>query len=127
MKKVYMLGVLLVAVSTAGCTLKGPTIPELSTGNTQIITGTVLTGAETGTITTGEVLVWTALTWSFDSWIVPVVTGSNEATPGQSWVTADVKALIDERNAQSGDTKKLTEEDIGLMEQIIQKIQKLGK
>ena len=123
MKKVYMLGLLLVAVSTAGCTLKGPTIPELSTGNTQIITGTVLTGAETGTITTGEVLVWTALTWSFDSWIVPVVTGSDQ----QSWVTADVKALIEQRNAQSGDTKKLTEEDIGLMEQIIQKIQKLGK
>ena len=123
MKKVYMLGVLLVAASTAGCTLKGPTITESSTGNTQIITGTVLTGAETGTLSTWEVFVGTALTWSFDSWVVPVVTGSAE----QSGVTADVKALIEQRNAQSGDTKKLTEEDIGLMEQIIQKIQKLGK
>jgi hypothetical protein len=42
-------------------------------------------------------------------------------------VTAEVKTLIDERNTQSGDEGKLTEEDIGLMEQIIQKIQDIGK
>ena len=122
MKKLYMLGLLLVAASTAGCTLKAPTIPLLSTGNTQIITG-----ADTGTTTTGEVVVWATLTWPFDSWVVPVVTGSDWVTAEQSGVIADIKVLIDKRNAQSWDAKKLTEEDVGLMEQIIQKIQKLGK
>ena len=56
-----------------------------------------------------------------------MVSGSNEVTTEQSGVIADIKVLIDKRNAQSGDAKKLTEEDIGLMEQILQKIQALGK
>jgi hypothetical protein len=40
MKKLYMLGLLLVAASTAGCTLKAPTVPELTTGDVQEVTGT---------------------------------------------------------------------------------------
>gem|GEM_PF-3963243 len=35
--------------------------------------------------------------------------------------------MINQRKLQSGDTSKLTEEDISLMEKIIQKIQNIGK
>jgi hypothetical protein len=58
---------------------------------------------------------------------VPTVEGSDQVTTAQSGVNTEVKALIEKRKTQSGDTTKLTEEDIGLMEQIIQKVQDLGK
>jgi hypothetical protein len=40
-------------------------------------------------------------------------------------VTTEVKTLIDDRQDQPKDTTKLTEEDIDLMDQIIQKIKNL--
>jgi hypothetical protein len=40
-------------------------------------------------------------------------------------VTAEVKDLINQRKLQSGDTSKLTEEDISIMEKVIQKVQTL--
>jgi len=118
MKKLYMLGLLLVVASTTGCTLKAPTIPELSTG--AVVTWTELTGIVT---------TWSAIeeiTGAFDSWTVPTVAGS-EWIDINTGVTAEAKALIDVRKTQSGDTTKLTEEDIGLMEQIIQKVQGIWK
>lgn len=49
-----MLGLVLMAASLTGCTLKAPLIPELSTGDIQLATGTELTGMEvTGTELTG--------------------------------------------------------------------------
>jgi len=39
----------------------------------------------------------------------------------------DIRTLIEERNTLPKDTDKLTEEDIDLMEQIIQKIQEVKK
>ena len=56
-----------------------------------------------------------------------MVSGSDQITAEQSGVNAEVKTLIEKRKTQSGDETKLTEEDIGLMEQIIQKVQDLGK
>ena len=123
MKKLYMLGVFLVAASTAWCTLQAPTIPELSTG--AVMTWTESTGAEL----TGIVTTWSAMeefTWAFDSGVVAVVTGS-EGVDINTGVSAEVQKLIDERKTQSGDEKKLTEEDIGLYEKIINIVQKLGK
>lgn len=124
MKKLYMVGLLVAAVSLGGCELKAPTIPEISTG-------TVLTWAAMLTGTTWAEVIATGVimdqnTWTFDSWIVPVVTGS-ESVNIHSGVTAEVQKLINERKTQSGDETKLTEEDIGLMEKIIQKVQGLGK
>lgn len=65
-------------------------------------------------------------TWAFDSGVVAVVTGS-EWVDVNTGVTAEVKALIEERKTQSWDEKKLTEEDIGLYEKVINIVQKLGK
>jgi len=65
-------------------------------------------------------------TWAFDSGVVAVVTGS-EGVDINTGVSAEVQKLIDERKTQSGDEKKLTEEDIGLYEKIINIVQKLGK
>lgn len=56
-----------------------------------------------------------------------MVSGSNEITAQQSGINNEVKKLIEERKTKPKDTTKLTEEDIGLMEQIIQKVQNLGK
>jgi len=114
--------------SATGCTLKAPTVPVLPADEVQEITG-----AMENTWTTDD--AWIPVVWSntmeeftgeFDSGVVPTVEGS-EWVNVNSWVTAEVKTLIDERKTQSGDEGKLTEEDIGLMEQIIQKIQNIGK
>ncbi len=93
----------LVIASFAWCTLQSPEIPPLiSTGDLQTTT-------------------W-ATTWTQD--ISPsVLTWTSE----QTGLSAQVKTLIEERQAQPKDETKLTEEDIGLMEQIIQKVQNLGK
>ena len=40
-------------------------------------------------------------------------------------VTAEVTQLIDERKTQTGDQNKLTEEDIGLIEKVIEKMKSL--
>lgn len=118
-----MLGLLLVTASITGCTLKTPTLPGLSTG--AVMTWTEITGTEL----TGVVVPSSAMeefTGAFDSWIVPTVAGS-EWVDVNTGVTAEAKALIDARKTQSGDETKLNEEDIGLMEQIIQKIQNIWK
>jgi len=123
MKKLYMLGLVVVTASITGCTLQAPTLPEVSTG-------AVMTWIEsTGTELTGVVVPSSAMeefTGEFDSWTVPTVAGS-EWVNINTGVTAEAKALIEERKTQSGDETKLTEEDIGLMEQIIQKIQNIWK
>lgn len=129
MKKLYVVGVLLTAASLAGCSLKITKIPTESTGAVQEITWTtdktipVISGSEmeefTGEAETGTV--------SIDSWTVPTVSGSDIKTPEQNAVTDEVKKLIETRKTQPADSSKLTEEDIGLMEQIIQKVQNLGK
>ena len=128
MKKLYLLGLLVIMASATGCTLKAPTVPTLPVDEVQEITWTV---ENTWTTDTGWIpVVWSntmeEFTGEFDSGVVPTVKGS-EWVNVNSWVTAEVKNLIDERKTQSGDEGKLTEEDIGLMEQIIQKIQNIGK
>jgi hypothetical protein len=65
-------------------------------------------------------------TGDFDSGEVSTLPGS-EGVNVNSGVTAEVSDLIDDRNEQPKDDTKLTEEDIDLMEQIIQKVQDLGK
>ena len=127
MKKLYLLGLLLVTASITGCTLQAPTITEVSTGAELTwteLTGTQFTGAEhTGVVVSSAMQEFT---WEIDSWTVPMVAGS-EWIHANTGVTAEAKALIEKRKTQSGDETKLTEEDIGLMEQIIQKIQKIWK
>ena len=123
-----MVGLLLLAASTAGCTVKTPETSEVSTGETQEITTStetvtpVISGSEMEEFT-GEINV----TGSIDSWVVPTVAGSDEITAEQSGVTTEVKWLIDQRKTQPADETKLDEEDISLMEQIIQKVQNLWK
>lgn len=125
-KAVYLIIVAGIAVGAryAYKTFKAPTLPE----ETQQSTGEILTGAElTGMETTGTVSsALQEVTEEFDATDVPVVSGSEEVNVN-SWISAEVNDLIDNRNEQPKDDTKLTEEDIDLMEQIIGKIQDLGK
>lgn len=127
MKKLYMVGVILITASIAGCSLKITKIPAVSTGDVK--TTVSVSPQVTPEITWDIVGTWVPssamqeFTGEIDSWVVPTVTGSKTITPAQSALSAEVKAIIENRKTQSGDTTKLTEEDISLMEQIIQKIQ----
>ena len=117
-----------IAFTTAGCTQQAPITTEVSTGDAQVITGAELTGTEiTGEVLTGIVESGINLqalaTGSIDSGVVPTLTGST----GTSSVLAEFKALINKRNTQPKDESKLNEEDIGLIEQFIQKVQNIGK
>jgi len=123
MKKLYMLGLLVIAASTTGCTLKAPTMPILSTGKVQEITWTTDNNWTAVNVPSSAMEEFTG---EIDSWVVPTVTGS-EDVHANTGVTSDVKTLIDQRKSQPEDTTKLNEEDISLMEQIIQKIQNIGK
>lgn len=120
MKKLYMVGLVAFALSTAGCTLKAPTVPEI-TGDIQEVTWTT----EVVPVVTGSTME--EFTGEFDTWTVPTVAGSDQITAEQSGVNADVKGLIADRKTKPADDTKLTEEDIGLLEQIIQKIQDMWK
>lgn len=98
----------------------------LTEGN---LTGAALSWEElTGMETTWIVETWTItmqeLTGEFDSWEVPTVKGS-ETVDITTGATADVKNLIEERKSQPADESKLTEEDIGLMEKIIERLKNL--
>lgn len=95
----------------------------------ETLTGTSLSWEElTGMEATGILETWTItmqeLTGEFDSWEVPTVKGS-ETVNTTTGATADVKNLIEERKAQPADESKLTEEDIGLMEKIIERLKNL--
>jgi hypothetical protein len=117
-----MLWLLLLSASLAGCSFKAPTIPELSTGDIQWMTWALATWTE---------ISWTALSGiiaptisgevntSFDSGIVPVVADSGEVIAQQSGVISEVKKLIEERNTQAKDEKKLNEPDIDFMQKVI--------
>lgn len=117
---------LLAVLVLAGCTLKITKSPEALTGEA------ALTGVEsTGVEVTGEEVIPTIpssemeeFTGEFDSGVVPTVTGS-EGVSTKTGVTSDVKNLINQRATQPKDDTKLTEEDIDLMEQIINKVQDL--
>ncbi len=124
-----MVGLIVIAASLAGCTPKTVITAEPLTGDGEVITWEVLTGTElTGTgITDVTSSAMQEFTGEIDSWVVPVVTGSTEVTPTQSAVSAEVNTLIEQSKTQTGDTTKLNEEDIGLMEKIIQATQKIGK
>jgi len=98
---------LLVALSLAGCTLKGPNIPVL-TGDVQELT-------------------WTELTWTELTWMVTDEEEDDGKAVEKTGATVEVEKLIDERKTQPADESKLNEEDIGLMEEIIQKVSELGK
>ncbi|MEI6774941.1 MAG: hypothetical protein WCL18_09580 [bacterium] len=47
MKKVYMVGLLIMAASLAGCALKGPIVPNISTGDVLPIPATGIKGDTT--------------------------------------------------------------------------------
>ena len=124
MKKLYMLGLLVITASVTGCTLKAPTVPTVSTGEVQEITWTM---EDTWTDITIPSSAMEEFTGEFDSWTVPMVEGSETLTAEQTGVTVEVKTLIEERQDLPKDETKLNEEDISLMEQIIQKIQGMNK
>lgn len=108
----------LVAVSLAWCAIKfnAPTVPEL--------TGEILTWTEsTGVVVTGSEME--EFTWEFDAGDVPTVDGSDDVST-DTGVVAEVDDLIEDRDTQPKDDTKLTEEDIDLMQQIIDKVQGLG-
>lgn len=122
MKKVYMVGIVLLALSAAGCSFKPAQTIEETPGDIQTLTWTTeMTWAmntATGTSSMEE------FTGEFDSWVVPTVAGS-DGKKSDAGVVAEVDDLIEQRNTQTKDDSKLTEEDIDLMDQIIQKIQNL--
>lgn len=64
------------------------------------------------------------LTGAFDSLEVATAEGS-ESVDTTTGATAEVKTLIEERKNQPADETKLTEEDIGLMEKIIERLKNL--
>lgn len=128
MKKVYVMISLLGVIALAGCTFKAPEMPVLTwdvqelTG-TETMTGITITGDNTMEEFTGEMEGEELLLISTDS--TPVSTIVEPKTVEETWVTTEVKTLIDDRQDQPKDTTKLTEEDIDLMDQIIQKIKNL--
>jgi len=65
------------------------------------------------------------VTGAFDSGVVRTVSGSNSMSDEQKSVVAQLKDLINKRNTQPKDSSKLTEEDISLLEQIIQKVENM--
>jgi len=125
MKKVYMVGLLIMAASLAGCALKGPIVPNISTGDVLPIPATGIKGDTTtwwDVVATGILDTWSVVegtTSSIDSWVIPMVAGSEDAAVQQSGVAAQMQKLIDERNAQPKDDSKLNEEDIDFMQKII--------
>jgi len=131
MKKLYVIGVLVMTASLAGCTFNNPKISEVSTDIKQELTWE---SAQIIELTWSAELTGT-LSWSvieempvsIDSWIVPLVAGSEKVTSEQSGAVAEITTLIDERKFEPQDESKLTEEDIGLFEEIIQKLQDMGK
>ncbi len=120
MKKVYVLAITLTLASVAWCAQKLQTIPTLS-GDVQEISGAMIS-----TGTTGDMMPQFP-TGDIDSWVVPMVSWSEENPTINTGVTAEIKDLIEARQTEPKDTTKLNEEDIGLMEKIIQKIQNIGK
>jgi len=55
-----------------------------------------------------------------------VITGTtNKATVDSKAVTGEIKALIEQRATQPKDPNKLTEDDINLIDQVIQKVQNM--
>ena len=115
MKKMYMIAIVLATTGLAWCTLKGPIIPQFSTGDTQLSTGIQ-------TELTGEIGTWTT---NIDSGVVPMISGSEDVAAQQSGVMAEVKKLIEQRNAQQKDEKKITEPDVDILDKTIQAIKKL--
>lgn len=128
MKKAYVVISLLSIITLAGCTLKAPQTPEVSTWD-------VMTGAES----TGMVITWEDTTGmniptqqmeevseEFDAGEVPTLEGS-ENVSASTGIAKEVDTLIEKRADQPKDDGKLTEEDIDLMEEIIQKVQNLSK
>lgn|GEM_PF-3111921 len=77
----------------------------------------------TGAIVTGSEME--ELTGEFDAGEVSTVDGSDDMNT-DTGVVAEVDDLIEDRDDQPKDDTKLTEEDIDLMQQIIDKVQELG-
>lgn len=124
MKKVYMVGLVLLALSAAGCTLKPSQTIEEATGDVQELTWTELTGTElTGTTTPAM----EEFTGEFDSWVVPTLAGSENVTTEQRNVINEINKIINQRNPSTIDETKLTEEDISDMEKFIEIVRKVGE
>ncbi len=125
MKKFSLLFFLSVVCCTAGCAIKAPATGEI-TGDVQQQTGII----DTGLLATGISNINIPTEWftgQIDLWIVPVVTWSETVVPEQTEIKKSVDTLIKKRETQPKDDTKLTEEDIDLMEQIIQKISDMNK
>ena len=114
--------------SITGCTLKAPTLPELSTGDIQLMTWTELTWTEspiielTGIELTGMTDTWILpeeITEPIDAVVVPMIEGSEDLATQESGVAIQAKKLIEERNTQAKDESKINEPDIDLMQKII--------
>lgn len=103
-----------------------PTLPvETPQSTWEIVTGEVMTWVET----TWEALTGEAVTTeeSFDSGTVPMVEGSVSITTGENTVATRLKSLFKKRDEQPKDDTKLTEDDIDLMQNVIDKVQSIGK
>lgn len=123
MKKVYILGLLLITASLTGCASQSPISSELSTWAE--VTWVVVTWTEiTWALITGSVVE--VQSWTFDSWVVPMASGS-EWLNIHTGAAAEVQALIDQRNTQPKDTKSINEPDIDLMQQAIEAAKNVGK
>lgn len=128
MKKAYIIISLLGVLVLAGCSVKAPKISvpdwDIQTSTGVEFTGMTITGDNTMEEFTWMIDTQDLTVGSVDSWVMPTIVDTK--TAAQTWAVEEVKGLITERQSQSKDSTKLTEEDIDLMEQIIQKIQNLG-
>ena len=126
MKKVlYLLIVVGIAVGAryAYKAFETPVIPT----EIQQSTGEILTGVEmTWENVVADDSEMEEVTENIDTGEVPTIEGSEEVST-DTGVVAEVDDLIQDRETQPKDDTKLTEEDIDLMQQIIDKVQGLGK
>lgn len=122
MKKLYAVVFLLVATTLVGCGTQNLEVneAELTGENLEMTSENIeMTGDEVLLEVTEEDMK------DFDSTEVTKVAGSDEVDTN-SWIVAEVKAILDDRDPSTVDEVKLTEEDIDDMDKIIQMVQNLA-
>lgn len=130
MKKTYLVICMFSAVVLAGCSLKVQKTVDTPMEKEEEKVTTIeekVNGEETeNVVNTGNVVDIKELTGTGDSGEVSSIEGSEYVNVNEG-LSAEVDKIIEERNTQPKDESKLTEEDIDLIQQIIDKIESMKK
>lgn len=117
------------AVVLAGCSLKVQKTVDTPMEKEEKVTTIEekVNGEETeNVVNTGNVVDIKELTGTGDSGEVSAIEGSEHVNVNEG-LSTEVEKIIEERNTQPKDESKLTEEDIDLIQQIIDKIESMKK